>query len=227
MVASARNDGGGRPNPFADRGVARRYQGWYATEGRSAVRQERALLRRLLAGLPPVTSVLEVGCGTGEFTRWFRREGYWTVGLDPAAAMLGEAVSLGTPRCVMGTGETLPFGDGVFDLVVLITTLEFTSSPGAVLAEASRVARVGLLLGVLNRHSLVGLRTRRAGGVWGAAHLYTPRELSAAVREVAGGSARIEWRTTLLPLTSRSFRLPWGGFIGMAVTLQEVGGGRE
>jgi ubiquinone/menaquinone biosynthesis C-methylase UbiE len=47
------------------------YEAWYATpRGQRAAAAEQALLDWLLAPFPHAASVLDVGCGTGHFTRW-------------------------------------------------------------------------------------------------------------------------------------------------------------
>jgi hypothetical protein len=93
--------------------------------------------------------------------------------------------------------------------------------PARALAEALRVARYGLILGVLNRQSLLGRKLRNEGGlVWGAARFFTPAGLIQFVRRAAAGK-RIEivWRTTLWPVWPGELPLPWGGFIGLAVQM--------
>ena len=127
----------------------------------------------------------------------------------------------------------LPLADGAFDLTAFITTLEFLEQPQDALAEALRVTRRGLILGVLNRWSVLGLQRRLAGlfhqTVYDAAHFYSVGELKRLLRSVAGGKAHIVWRTTLFPhgWPWSQAQLPWGGFIGMALVVsdrfQEVG----
>lgn len=56
---------------------------------------------------------------------------------------------------LLGDTQALPFENKQFDLVALITTLEFVTDPVQALREAMRVVRRGLLLGVLNRSSLL------------------------------------------------------------------------
>ena len=208
-------------NPFASPAIVAGYEAWYGTAGRRADRLEKALLKRLLAGFPRASTILEVGCGTGHFTRWFGEQGLQAMGLDLSRPMLAEAARLGSPPCVHGDALALPFSTGAFDLVALVTTLEFLPEPVQALAEALRVARQGLILGVLNRQSLLGRRSKREGGpIWGVAQLFTPAELSRLVhRAAAGRPAGIIWRTTLWPFWSGVLPLPWGGFIGMAVML--------
>lgn len=208
-------------NPFAESAVVSGYEAWYETTGRRADRLEKALLKQLLARYPRASTILEVGCGTGHFTRCFGERGLQAAGLDLSLPMLAEAGRLGSPPYVCGDALALPFSTGAIDLVVLVTTLEFLPEPIQALAEALRVAQQGLVLGVLNRQSLSGRQSKREGGpIWGVAQLFTPAELSRLVhRAAAGRPTKIVWRTTLWPVWSGVLPLPWGGFIGMAVML--------
>jgi ubiquinone/menaquinone biosynthesis C-methylase UbiE len=197
------------------------YEDWYQTEGRRANHLEKKLLKRLLGKFQKARSLLEIGCGTGHFTRWFTSQGFWTVGLDLSAPMLSEAARLGTRNCMRSDALRLPFPTGAFDLVALITTLEFLPAPHQALVEARRVARDGLILGVINRESQIGRQyTRQGGPVWGTAHLYTPAELTQLAQHAIRGIGEIAWWTTLWPLLPVAMPLPWGGFIGMAVKVR-------
>jgi SAM-dependent methyltransferase len=208
-------------NPFADSAVVSSYEAWYDTTGCRADRLEKALLKQLLARFPQASTILEVGCGTGHFTRWFAEEGMQAMGLDLSGAMLAEAGCLSSPFCMRGDALALPFSPGAFDLVALITTLEFLPKPVQALAEALRVARQGLVLGVLNRWSLLGRQLKREDGpIWGVAQFFTPATLIDTVQcAAAGRPVKIVWRTTLWPVWSGVLPLPWGGFVGMAVML--------
>jgi ubiquinone/menaquinone biosynthesis C-methylase UbiE len=207
-------------NPFANPDTATGYEAWYQTAGRQADRQEQALLKRLLNDFPAAHSILEVGCGTGHFTRWFGKQGLQAIGLDLSWSMLEEAMRLGSPLCLQGDALKLPLPSDSFDLVALITTLEFLPAPLRALDEAIRVARQGLILGVLNAQSRLGRQYKReAGLVWEIARFYTPDELKRVIREVVGERPRIVWRTTLWPFWPGALPLRWGGFIGMAVRL--------
>lgn len=205
--------------------IAARYEAWYETpEGQRVDRLEKAALRWLIQGLD-VQHVLEIGCGTGHFSRWLKGQGLNVVGLDLSAAMLGQARARDGLAWVRGDAHRLPFADGSFDLSFLITTLEFLAQPQAALAEAMRVARRGLILGVLNRWSLLGLQ-RRLVGLWrrttyDTARFYGVGGLKRLLRSVAGNRPmRLIWRTTLFPRwgpwSEACLPLPWGGFIAMA-----------
>ncbi len=208
-------------NPFTNPTIVASYEAWYETTGRRADHLEKALLTRLLAGFSRVRTLLEVGCGTGHFTRWCGEQGLQAMGLDLSSPMLAEAARLGSSPYVQGDALALPFPAGAFDLVALIATLEFVTDPVQALSEATRVARHGLILGVLNRQSLLAWRRKRSGEtLWQMARFFTPKELVHLVQRVAAGKrVKIVWRTTLWPVWPGELPLPWGGFIGMAVSI--------
>ena len=136
--------------------------------------------------------------------------------------MLAEARRLNGIRYVLGDALSLPFGDACFDLTLLITTLEFMSDPVQALTEAVRVARQGVVLGVLNRWSLLGLKYKRSRKPqWKFARFFAPWELIALLRSIAGPRlSDVRWRTTLWPVPwVTDLPLPFGGFIGVAARL--------
>jgi SAM-dependent methyltransferase len=212
------------PNPFDNVALSSRYEGWYASEGRHADILEKDLLGKLLDLFPSAHSILEVGCGTGHFTRWMAERGLDAAGVDISEAMLNEARRLNGPKCFPGDALALPVADRSFDMTALITTLEFLPDPVRGLSEAVRAARQGVLLGVLNRWSLLTLRYRLSGkAMWRSARFFGPLELTRLVRQAAGPRVEtITWRTTLWPIPGvRDLSLPWGGFIGVAVRLRQ------
>jgi ubiquinone/menaquinone biosynthesis C-methylase UbiE len=212
-------------NPFDDPALAAGYEAWYETEGRVADQLERNLLGWLLAGWPGARSVLEIGTGTGHFARWMHAMGWKVIGLDVSEPMLAEAARRDGLSFVRADASALPFAAGAFDVALLITTLEFLPNPARALREAARVARRGIVLGVLNRwHPLAWQRKRSGLPLWQAAHFYSPPELANLVRRALGAQVdEITWRTTLLSRfwPRRHSHLPIGAFIGMRVRLSE------
>ncbi|HQX53928.1 MAG TPA: class I SAM-dependent methyltransferase [Planctomycetaceae bacterium] len=209
-------------NPFDDPRMASHYEAWYAEKGRRASRLEKRLLGSLIRDFPSAKTILEVGCGTGHFTRWMTTQGLTATGLDSSPPMIVEANRLGGAKFLEGNAMALPFADSEFDLASFITTLEFVANPELALAEAVRVAKQGLLLGVLNRHSLLAARHRYSGKAhWKSANFITVNELTSLVsRACADRIDSIRWQTTLWPIPLvTSLPLPWGGFIGISIRL--------
>ena len=210
-------------DPFADPGVAAGYEAWYEAEGRAADQLERGLLGQLLGGFPGARTTLEIGVGTGHFARWLKGMHWQVVGLDRSIPMLAEAARRDGGALALGEAGALPFAASAFDVALLITTLEFLPDPAGALRDAARVARRGIVLGVLNRWNPLAWQRRRSElPLWRAAHFYSPPELSKVVRRALGSRAdRITWRTTLLPgcWPRPASRWPIGAFIGMRVVL--------
>jgi SAM-dependent methyltransferase len=211
---------------FEDEAV--RYEGWYITsKGQRVDRAERALLTWLLASFPSATSLLEIGCGTGHFTRWLRDIPLQAIGLDRSPAMLHELRKRypETPA-VLADAHALPFGDGTRDLVLYVTALEFLEEPTRALTEAVRVARQGVLLVVLNRWSAGGISRRwgaqRRQALLGRAHDYSLGDLRKTLTKAAGERLReLRWRSSLIPGLSWRLRLrvPLGDVLGCAAVL--------
>jgi len=118
-------------NPFDDLSLVQGYESWYANQGLRVDRLEKALLKWLIGHFQEPRSILDVGCGTGHFTRWFELLGLWAVGLDISPVMLREAGRFGMRADVRADASHLPFEDGALDLVAMITTLEFLSDHNA------------------------------------------------------------------------------------------------
>lgn len=209
-------------NPFNDQSIAEDYDAWYYTAGENAVLKEKRLLRKLLANFCSVNTILNVGCGTGHFTNWFLKQGLNARGLDRSRPMLHKAKEIYQLKCIQGDASALPFSAKSYDLVSFLTTLEFLPEPELALEEAVRVARRGLILGVINKHSFLGWQYKRKGGpIWDAARFFTPHELIQMLQPMLSGSAQVIYRTTLSPLCSGSSSLPFGGFIGLIVKLEK------
>ena len=207
-------------NPFENPEIAAAYQGWYFTKGKKAAAAEKALLKTIILQYHNAQTILEVGCGTGYFTNWFEELRLRSVGLDCSRSMIQEARQNYHFPIVHGDALALPFQAKSFDVVALITSLEFTLTPERALVEALRVTRQGVILGVINKYSLLGWQYRKKGGaIWGQARLFSPGELINMLKPIIPKNSRIKYKTTLFPLFSGASKLSWGGFIGMSVIL--------
>ncbi|MBN2798771.1 MAG: class I SAM-dependent methyltransferase [Deltaproteobacteria bacterium] len=126
-----------------------RYDGWF-------VRHESvylAELRAVRALLPEGGRILEVGIGTGRFAVPLGV----TEGVDPSAPARAMARERGI-SVHAGVAEALPFPDGVFDAVLMITTLCFVDDVYLALREARRTLRPGgvLVLSIVDRDGPMG-----------------------------------------------------------------------
>jgi SAM-dependent methyltransferase len=89
-----------------------------------------------------VTSVLDVGTGSGIFAEEFVKRGLHLTGIDVNPDMIVAArqyAPLG--QFQEAPADALPFADGSFDLVFLAHVLHEVSNPVRALEEARRVAR--------------------------------------------------------------------------------------
>jgi ubiquinone/menaquinone biosynthesis C-methylase UbiE len=113
---------------------------------------EEKLIARLLLALSPGDGVLDVGCGTGNFTRDFAKsvgpDGL-VVGLDVSQTMLKRAVQdtaeAGFEQVgyVRGDASDLPFLNASFDGVCCFAALNLFADPYAALDSFTRVLTPG------------------------------------------------------------------------------------
>jgi ubiquinone/menaquinone biosynthesis C-methylase UbiE len=208
--------------------VASRYEAWYGSEkGLRVDRAETALLAWMLELLPGAATILEVGCGTGHFSRYLTSRSLRVVGMDRSPAMLASLhESSAQIARVQADAHNLPFRDRTVDAAVFVTSLEFLDDPRRALAEAVRVSRRGLMLIVLNRWSLGGM-SRRVGPqasqtILGCAQDYSLSSLRAVIRDTAMPRLQgLYWRYGCVPrdLWPTPCRLPVGDVIALAAVL--------
>lgn len=132
-------------------------------------------------------SLLDIGCGTGYFTRRFANEcGVAAMGLDPNAGWLdfARAHAAAGEGYLGGVAQALPFPDRSFDLTLSVTALCFVPDERRALAEMLRVTRRRFAIGLLNRKSL--LYGEKAGrGAYQGAHWHTQAEIRALFEGLA------------------------------------------
>jgi 2-polyprenyl-3-methyl-5-hydroxy-6-metoxy-1,4-benzoquinol methylase len=150
-------------------------------------RRSEAVMAALAA--EPGDRVLEVGCGSGYYTRALVELGAKVTATDLSPAYVKQARSL-APEAEFGIedAQRLSFPDGSFDRVLLTEVIEHVPDPGAAIGEAHRVLRSGgvLALSTPSRRSPMnvayGLKRRiRQYGFNEHLHEFTPRELRALV----------------------------------------------
>ncbi|AGL03435.1 class I SAM-dependent methyltransferase [Desulfoscipio gibsoniae] len=173
--------------------LANNYDGWYlAPASRFADRVEKDAVLGYLE-IKDGMSVLDIGCGTGNYTLLLSRQGLRVTGLDISPGMLARARAKAEEahldvELLQGDATALPFGDNSFDAVLSVSALEFMPHPDKVLREAYRVLKPGgrLVVGVLGQDSAWGRYyadkvRRNPGSVFSQAKLYTLEELRSAM----------------------------------------------
>ena len=197
------------------------YEAWYHTpRGKWIAAAEYSLMMDLMQP-GPQAGILDVGCGTGYFSRCLASAGHAVTCLDPDEAMLGYAVEhrAGDMRFVRGDARALPFADNSFDHCIAVTSLCFVADPEGALAEIVRVAEKSVILGLLNRDSLLYRQKHGRGSYQGARW-----DRRSEVAEWASGTGcSVDFRSAIfLPKGNLLARLaepllpavtPFGGFL--------------
>lgn len=131
----------------------------------SAMRLSSANVRATLESIQPIdpdAHVLEVGSGAHGLIFFFGAER--AVGVDPLAKSYAELFSAWQRRVatVAAFGETLPFLEGSFDIVLSDNVVDHAESPAAIVAEMARVLKPsGLLYFTVNiHHPIYGFASR-------------------------------------------------------------------
>jgi SAM-dependent methyltransferase len=123
---------------FTESYLSRTREGMWAGGGEGRPADGREALADL--DLSSADRVLDVGCGSGEFTRVLAEESPGrVVGADRDPDLLAAADC----EAVRADAHALPFPDGTFDVVACQTLLVNLPDPARALSEFARVARAG------------------------------------------------------------------------------------
>lgn len=175
-------------------------------------------------------SVLDIGCGIGANLLSFLEKGLSVTGLDPSRPMLDMASKrLGNRADLhIGFAEDLPFDDNAFHHACLVRTLEFAEDPWKAVAEACRVAKNSIFIGLMNRYSLRVTRLRAERifirGLYTHADFFSIWELKQIIRTVSG-DVPVSWRSLCRfshadgTFSELLGRFPFGAYAGISVTL--------
>jgi ubiquinone/menaquinone biosynthesis C-methylase UbiE len=154
---------------------------------------EEVRIARLMMALSPGDAVLDLACGTGNFSREFAHavaETGLVVGVDASRTMLEraaeevEAAGLRNLALVRASGEDLPFRDDGFDAVCCFAALHLFAEPFVALAELTRVlapgGRIAIMTSVRREVTLPPLKplVERASGM----RLFEADEIVAALQ---------------------------------------------
>jgi len=165
--------------------LAEEYDRWYETEeGHHYDLLEKRALRRLIGKAEEGASMLEIGSGTGWWSRFFSDLGFWVTGMDISAKMVEVARSKNIPhaRFEKADGHNIPFPDHSFSASAAITAIEFARNPETVIREMVRCTRPGgrIFLGVLNGDAPLNQERKRKGeGVFASVRFLAVRDIKA------------------------------------------------
>lgn len=220
----------GREEWFFNRDHTDTYELWYEGRYKRAEVWQKKVIGQLIKKDERVKTLLEFGCGTTRFTRWWKEIGIEASGGDISPFMLGQGVHLFDGELVLADSHHMPFKDHTFDALAFITTFEYYKDPVKVIREAVRVGKYGIVFGMMNRNSPKVAR-RRIQEMFGknpfyvTATFYTPKKLMAVIAEALHDrDYTIEWTATGLPewFPVQQWHQPYGDFFGLHVRLNDV-----
>lgn len=210
----------GGENLIFNEKIAEKYNSWYESKkGKYCDGLEKNLIWKLIKPIYG-ESLLDIGCGTGHHLKWFRSLGLKVTGCDNSPYMLKVARrSLGDDvELRLCDAKKLPYQKGLFDIVCMITTLEFLDDPKLAVKEALRVSRSRVFLGVLNKYSPMSLKRKLKGiflkdPIWTHARLFSTHgliKLSKALHK----NLEVSWETCIPNSKGKN---PFGAFIGVLI----------
>ena len=216
--------------------LAENYDNWYSSAvGRMYDRLEKKALERLVGNYNNGKQLLEIGCGTGHWSRFFSEKGFEVTGIDISEGMIKTASEKNIPNCHFqaADGQSLSFFyDNSFDVAAVMTALEFSESPEEIISEMARCVKPKgkLLFGVLNSLSADNQRRQsNAASVYAYAQLFSPLQLKKllepygkVIMRISGFVIRSEWLIWLSPFREficRTVNSKKGSFIAAEVQL--------
>jgi len=153
-------------------------------------------LRAVRHFIPDGSGGMEVGVGTGKFAAPLGIK----TGVEPSQIMAEKARRLGI-RVVDGVAEDLPFEDGSFDFVLMVTTICFVDDIDRAFREANRVIKAGgfIVVGFVDRESDLGreyMKRKNESRFYQSATFFSVQEVMACLRDAGFGD--FEFRQTLV-----------------------------
>jgi len=225
-----------KPSGFDFGAVADAYDQWYETaEGGMYDRLEKKAVSRHLRQNNQGRELLEVGCGTGHWSRFFSDCGFAVTGVDVSGRMIkiAQGKNITNASFQIADGHFLPFQDNSFEVTAVITTLEFVHDAELVLQEMVRCTRKPsgqLLVGVLNALAPLNRnRQENSESLYANARMFTPGQLKKLLSKYGQTqlctAGFIPRQKRFLPLSpfieavGRFLHLPYGVFIAGQVRL--------
>lgn len=155
--------------------------------------------------LPQKGEGLEVGVGSGRFAAPLGIQ----LGVDPSQKMRELAQSKGI-TVIDGVAEKVPFADGRFSFVLMVTTICFLDDIESSFKEARRVLKPGghLIIGFIDRDSTVGMlyqRHKDENDFYNIANFYSVEEVVFCL--IKAGFTNLKFRQTIFQNLDRITKL--------------------
>lgn len=217
----------GRPVPAAKSDIAREFgkaSGTYDQASRLQRRMGDAMLARLAQQNAAPRTILDLGCGTGWFTRELQKRfpDAQIVGVDLSPGMIEKARS-SSPKSIewlTADAESLPFSSDTFDLVFSNLMIQWCQHPRTVLAHCHRLLKPEgrLAISTLLDGTLRELKQAWAAADPGQPHVNRfeqPEAWSDIIGDVFSGSE----------LVTETIRLPYDSPMALNRELKLLGAG--
>lgn len=196
--------------------LAPTYDAWYSTPlGSLCDRLEEDAVFSL-ADVKDGELVLDVSCGTGNYSLELKRRGVRVIGLDISSEMLSIAKKKAENEglkidFIRADAAMPPFKDNSFDLITSILILEFADKPDKMIKEWKNLLKPDgrMVIGFLNRYSLWALKRRLKAifkdTIWRRARFYPADEMQRLLADA--GLKSIESRESIYfpPVENRFF----------------------
>ena len=162
--------------------LAKDYDRWYETpEGKMYDQAEKSTVLKLLRPAKSGDRLLDIGCGTGHWSRFFASRGFEVVGVDMCPEMIEVARSQNYPGCYFDIADAchLPFDNASFEVVAAMATLAFITDPELAVTEMFRCIKPAgsVIVGALNKLAPINRqRIAERKEPYASAHLFSPIE---------------------------------------------------
>ncbi|MFO7784358.1 MAG: class I SAM-dependent methyltransferase [Thermodesulfobacteriota bacterium] len=175
------------------------YDEWFE-KNPDAYKSELKAIRQLIPS--GNSESVEVGVGSGKFAVPLGIR----IGVEPSSQMTIKAEQHGI-QVIPGVAENLPFRDGSFDFVLMVTTICFVDDVVQSFKEALRVLKPGgfIIVGFVDKQSEMGRlyeEKREKSKFYKEATFFSTQEILKYLRKVGFGPVKI--KQTLIPGESRA-----------------------
>ncbi len=137
--------------------VAPVYDDFYQSDWGRKINDLEKLLIGLLLNEFTTKNVLEIGCGTGNWSNFFAGDGFKVTGIDISERMIDIAKSknIKNAEFIVADACNLPFEDESVDNIMAFATLEFIKDRNKTIKEMHRVLKKNglVMIGALNKSS--------------------------------------------------------------------------